>query len=69
MHYHSINFSLGDCVIVKKSYDKNIKTKKEKLEGFFGHGNWIIIEKIGLNSYKIQNLLDKKGKKLSTKID
>ncbi|KAG0434420.1 hypothetical protein DMUE_5193 [Dictyocoela muelleri] len=38
------NFKIGDFVIVKKDFDKNIKTKKSKLESFYENQLGVIIE-------------------------
>ena len=55
VHYHSINFNPGDQVLISKSFDTNVKTKKMKLDGFYEEGLWTIMERIGSDSFKVKS--------------
>lgn len=56
VHYHKITFNIGDLVIVSKSSDTNVKTKKDKMGDFYEEGIWLIVENVGFDSYKIMDL-------------
>ena len=56
VHCHKITFNPGDIVLVAKSFDTNQTTKKCKVNGFYEEGQWIIIERVGSDNFKIQNL-------------
>ena len=42
-------------VLVKKEFDLNPATKKQKLEGFFELDMWVVEERMGLRKYRIAN--------------
>jgi hypothetical protein len=54
VHYHKLTFFAGDRVLLKKDFDNNLKTKKQKLDGFFESDVWTVMEGVGLNFYKIK---------------
>jgi Integrase core domain len=55
VHYNSINFNPGDRVLVKKSFDTNQKTKKEKMDDFYEDGFWHIVERISEDSFRVKH--------------
>lgn len=55
VHYHSIQFNPGDFVLVKRDFDMNPQTRRRKMDDFYEEGTWIILERVGSDSYKIKN--------------
>jgi hypothetical protein len=54
VHYHSIQFNPGDYVLLQRSFDNNSITRRRKMDSFYEEGRWIIVERVGSDSFKIQ---------------
>ena len=58
IHYHRINFNSGIEVLLSRSFDTNQQTRRRKMDSFYEDGIWIILERIGNDSFKIQKIND-----------
>ena len=54
VHFDGISFSEGDQVLLKRDFDQNPTTKKQKFDSFFEKNVYTVVEKVGDRFYRIR---------------
>jgi hypothetical protein len=54
VHRRKNNFSVGDIVLIRKDFDSNVKTRKNKFESFFLSEQGTIVDVCLNNTFKVK---------------